>query len=77
MRLLPYAVGIGAALAMFGALALFVLGGLNLAWAARGSTDSSALNAAFGVLFIVAALSLLAVAAIAAWFARSLLRGHA
>jgi hypothetical protein len=52
-------VGIGAALAMLGAFALFLLGGLNLAWAAGGDTESPWLNAAFGALFIVAGIALL------------------
>lgn len=76
VRLLPYALGVGAALAVIGALALFSLGGLNLAYAAAGDAESPRLNAAFGALFIVAGLALLMAGAIAGWSAMRLRRAR-
>jgi hypothetical protein len=69
VRLLPYALVIGAVLAALGSLALFALGALNLAYAVDGDAESPELNAAFGALFILAGAALLAVGVIAARFA--------
>jgi hypothetical protein len=74
VRLLPYALGVGAVVAVIGALVLFSLGGLNLAYAAGGDAGSPGLNAAFGALFIVAGLALLMAGAIAGWSARRMRR---
>ncbi|HET6615023.1 MAG TPA: hypothetical protein VFH62_03970 [Dehalococcoidia bacterium] len=72
--MLPYALAVGALVAVIGALVLFALGGLNLAYAAGGDAESPGLNAAFGALFIVAGLALLVAGAIAGWFAMRMRR---
>jgi len=72
--LLPYAIGIGALVALAGGFGMLAFAGLNLAHAVGGNAESPELNVAFGVLFGVAALALLCVAAIAGWWAWRLLR---